>query len=160
MDVRYINPFVVATVTLFDRMLCCRLERGALAIHSLQEPYRGVSGIIELSGEVQATIVLNLSRQVALAASRVWLEETVHDLNSDVVDVVGELVNIIGGQARSKFRRSNISMGLPRVVKEHMHFITFPAHCQPIRIPFQSPWGPLSVDVGMTAAKSVLASAM
>lgn len=155
MDVRYVNPFVTATVTLFDRMLNSPLERGALALHPLQEPYRGVSGIIELSGDVQATIVLNLSRQVALAASKVWLEESVHDINADVVDVVGELVNIIGGQARAKFRRANITMGLPRVVKEHMHFITFPPGSQPICIPFQSQWGSLSVDVGMISTKAL-----
>lgn len=156
MDVRYVNPFVTATTTLFDRMLGCKLERGALTLHSPKDPYRGISGIIELSGNVQATIVLNLSRELAMSASRVWLKEHVQGINANVIDVVGELVNIIVGQARAELCFPGVTMGLPRVAKEHTHFIKFPKDCKPISIPFRCDWGQLSVDVGMTAMQEAV----
>lgn len=158
MDVRYVNPFVSATSALFERMLSCQLERGAPLRHQPSKPYQGISGVIDLTGEVDGIVVLNLSRQVALGTTSAWMREKVSEIGPIVIDVAGELVNIICGHARSLLEDSAISMSLPRVLKGSTYFIAFPRDARAIRIPFRSPWGDLTVDIGMTEPAAATAT--
>lgn len=149
MNVEIINPFVTATVTLFDKMLRCRLTRGELSLIPAAQHYQGVTAIIDLTGEIDCRVALNLSRPVALGATSNWTGETVSAVNADVVDTVGELVNIIAGQARSQLEHLPLRMGLPQVLKTPTHRVDFPNVKRAVRIPFHSVWGTLFVDVGM-----------
>lgn len=150
MDVRYVNPFVSATTALFERMLGVPLDRGGLKRLPANKPYQGISGVIDLTGEIDGIVVLNLSRQVALGLTTAWMKEKVSEIGPTVIDATGELVNIICGHARSLLEEGTISMSLPRVLKGSTYFIAFPRDAQAIRIPFHSPWGDVTVDVAMT----------
>ncbi|HTN01166.1 MAG TPA: chemotaxis protein CheX [Planctomycetaceae bacterium] len=149
MNVEIINPFVIATVALFDKMLQCRLTRGDLAVIPAVQHYHGVTAIIDLTGECNCRVALNLCRPVALSATSQWTGESVSAINADVVDTVGELVNIIAGQARAQLEHLPLQMGLPQVLKTPTHRVEFPNVMRAIHIPFHSEWGLLSVDVGM-----------
>jgi chemotaxis protein CheX len=146
-DVRLINPFVQATDIVFDRMLCCRLERMPLKLTPVHQPYRGLSGVIDLQGTSRGRVVLNLPRSVALGASSVFLDQWVSEIGPDVHDVVGELTNMICGHAKARLRGSQLSMKLPVVEKELLHYVDFPESVRPIRVPFRSSWGPVTLDV-------------
>ena len=58
--------------------------------------------MIGLSGKAQGTVVLGLSREAAISAAEVLLQERPAEINGDVTDAVGELVNIIAGSAKAK----------------------------------------------------------
>lgn len=149
MNVEIINPFVAATVALFDKMLQCRLSRGELCLIPAAQHYQGVTAIIDLTGDFHCRVALNLPRAVALAATSRWTGESVSAVNADVVDTVGELVNIIAGQARAQLEHLPLQMGLPQVLKTPTHRVDFPKVKRAVHIPFHSAWGILSVDVGM-----------
>lgn len=150
MDVRLINPFVLATTTMFEKMLDCPLKRGELGVRPARDPYQGISGVMELKGGVTGVVVLNLSRNVALQAAGVMLNEHVSELNVHVVDTVGELVSIVNGQARARLTRLRLKPAFPKVLKERFHTVTFPAGHKVIHIPFESLWGPLCVDLSIS----------
>ena len=130
-------------------MLNCRLERGRPYLKNGTQPQHEVSGVIGLSGKAQGTVVLGLSREAALGAAEAMLQERPPQINGDVTDAVGELVNIIAGSAKAKLEHLELSLSLPTVITGKNHCVEFPTNVTPICIPFTSPWGDVSVDVGL-----------
>ncbi len=149
MKVEYINPFLLSTISVFDTMLNCKLERGVPYLKNGTQPQQVVSGVIGLSGKAQGTVVLGLSREAALSATEVLLQERPAEINADVTDAVGELVNIIAGNAKAKLEHLNMSVSLPTVITGKNHCVEFPTKVTPICIPFTSAWGDVTVEVGL-----------
>ncbi len=147
MNVKFINPFLTATVSVFDTMLGCTLTRETPYIKSGSQPSHEVSGIIGLSGKAQGMVVLSLSREAALGVTEAMLQERPDTINSDVTDAVGELTNIIAGSAKGQLEHLEMSVSLPTVITGKSHAIEFPSRVTPICIPFQSEWGAVAIEV-------------
>jgi len=151
MKAEYINPFLGAVVATFDKMLGCELDRLDLCLKDDHAPKHEVSGVIGLSGKAIGTVVLSLSEEVALKAASQMLMVEATEIDDDVVDAVGELANMVAGGAKAELEEYQLSISLPSVITGRGHDVRFPSNVTPICIPFNSPWGPLSVEVGMTA---------
>jgi chemotaxis protein CheX len=149
MKVEYINPFLSAMISVFDTMLGCTLTRYELYVKESVQPEHEISGIIGLSGRAKGAIVLSLCREAALSATEALLGERPLDINSDVADAVGEITNIVAGNAKSKLEHLNMSVSLPTVIIGKCHTIEFPKNTTPICIPFDSKWGPVTAMVGL-----------
>jgi chemotaxis protein CheX len=77
-----------------------------------------------------------------------------------VIDVVGEITNMVAGAAKAQLAELSMSIGLPTVITGKSHIINFPRGVTIVSIPFESSWGALCVDVGLKeAGVSVPASA-
>jgi chemotaxis protein CheX len=59
MKVEYINPFLTATIDVFNTMLRCPLTRGKPFAKGGPQPQYDVSGIIGLSGTAKGIVVLS-----------------------------------------------------------------------------------------------------
>ncbi len=77
------------------------------------------------------------------------LQERPLDINANVTDAVGELVNIIAGGAKARLEHLSLNVSLPTVITGKFHCIEFPTKVAPICIPFDSPWGEITVEVGL-----------
>ncbi len=149
MKVEYINPFLAATVNVFNTMLRCQLTRGQPFLKGGVQPDYDVSGVIGLSGSAKGTVVLSLCREAALMAAAAMLGERPEAVNADVRDAVGELTNMIAGSAKAKLEHLALSVSLPSVITGKGHCIDFPKNVTPICIPFDSAWGAITVEVGL-----------
>lgn len=149
MKVEYINPFVTALTHAFSTVLSCEVERGQISLNHGCVIQHDISGVIGLSGNAVGTVVLSLSGPVAMAAASTMLMTEINEINADVVDAVGELTNMVAGAAKAKLEQYNMSIGLPTVVTGAGHEVRFASNITPITIPFQTQWGPLTLDVGL-----------
>jgi chemotaxis protein CheX len=152
MKAEYINPFMTSLTNAFDTMLSCPVQRGKLTLKSAATPQFEVSGVIGLSGNAVGTVVLSLSRDVAMKATSVMLMTEANELNSDVVDAVGELTNMVAGAAKAELEEYKLSISLPNVVLGKGHEIRFPSNVTPICVPFSCEWGELAIEVGLAPA--------
>lgn len=152
MKAEYINPFVTSLHNTFRTMADCEVRRGALRLSTGPCPSHDVSGIIGLSGKAIGTVVLSLSRSVALRAASAMLMTECTELNADVTDAVGELTNMVAGAAKAQLEQLDMSIGLPTVIIGSGHTVRFPSNVQPLCVPFDTEWGPLALDVGLTEA--------
>ena len=149
MKAEYINPFLSATVSVFGTMLGCELGRRDPFVKEGFRPEHEVSGIIGLSGKAKGIVVLSLNKEAALQATSVLLKEQHSEMNTDVIDAVGELTNIIAGNAKAQLEHLALSVSLPTVITGSGVSIEFPRDVSPICIPFESSWGEISVEVGL-----------
>lgn len=157
MDVNFINPFIQSATNVFSTMLNSPLERLRLSLKTTSTPSQEVSGVIGLSGKVSGSVVFSLSRSVAFAAVKQMLDIEVSELNSEVVDAIGELTNMIAGGAKASFPNEKLSIGLPNIIVGRNHAVMFPGNVQPICVDFRTLWGPVALEVGFdTRVNSVL----
>lgn len=155
MNVSYINPFITATTNVFKTVLDCEIERRSLSLKPSYAPSFEVSGMIGLSGKATGAVVLSVSSPVAFKLVETMLEVRVHEINSDVVDAVGELTNMIAGGAKTFLSQYELSLGLPAVFTGRSRSIDFQSKTCPLCIMFDTPWGPMAVEVGLDAPQAV-----
>ncbi|MEM8865291.1 MAG: chemotaxis protein CheX [Planctomycetota bacterium] len=148
MKVEHINPFLNAVSNTFATMLSADARRGDLSLGDPRVRTYPISGIIGLSGNASGTVVINMSNEVALAAASTMLMEEMTEVNDDVLDAVGEIVNMIAGQAKTDLSEFELSMSLPNVVTGLGHEVRFPSATPPLCVPFETDHGPLRLEVG------------
>ncbi len=156
--VEFINPFIVAVTKTLETMVGCAVTRGAPQLKKNPQTLYPISGIIGLSGVVAGTVVLTMSHELALKSASAMLMEECTELNPDVFDAVGELTNIIAGNAKAQLEEYKLGLSLPNVINGTNTELRFPENCQPITIPFTTDFGPMAVEIGFTAPKDEASS--
>ncbi|MBT3273705.1 MAG: chemotaxis protein CheX [Spirochaetales bacterium] len=149
MQVKYINPFLNASVNLFQTYLGLNVK--SLKPFILEDPQglSEVSGIIGLAGETTGAVVLSFSRDTAIKIISKLEGKTYNALGKEVIDGVGELINIIAGNAKKDLSEFRIEISLPGVITGTTYRIHWPAGIPVVKIPFESDVGPFSVNVSL-----------
>ena len=150
MRVEYINPFVAAVKNVYATMLSCEARRGKPVLKDNNRADHCISGVIGLSGKAVGAAVLSMSEQSALAAASHMLMCEITEISDDVVDAVGELVNMMAGAAKAELAEYELMISLPNVITGNAHEIHFPSDVRPVSIPFDTDWGPITLTVGLT----------
>lgn len=149
MKAEHINPFVSSAVEVFSTMLKCDLTRGALSLNADFQPSHDISGVIGLSGKASGTVVVSVDRNVALSITERMLGERPNSINTDVIDAVGEVTNMIAGRAKAGLEHLAMTLALPTVITGKNHIIRFGSAAQTICIPYTCEWGDISLEVGL-----------
>lgn len=149
MDANHINPFIKSTLNVFETMLNCKVQRTGLTLVETPEAIHEISGIIGLSGKASGSVVVNVSREVALGAYERLLGEPADQINDEVTDLIGEITNMIAGSAKADLHQYEMSVGIPNVITGVGHTVHFPSKVRPICVHFSSDLGPLALIVGL-----------
>ena len=117
MDVRYINPFIEAVQDVFKTMLSTDTFIGKPFLKGSDDNGKtSVSVIIGLSGGMIGMIAMCLSNQTALKLAGKLVGQEMGMDHPDLADALGELLNMVAGQAKSKFDDLDTQISLPRVI--------------------------------------------
>jgi len=129
MDVKYINPFIVAAQSVFKTMLGIEVNLNKPVLKSERTTSGDITGIIGLVGDKKGTITISFREKGAMFVFQTLVGDDCSGVTPDVVDAIGELTNIISGQARKEFEKAGINLkaSIPMVVvgkNVEMNFIT------------------------------------
>ena len=144
----YINPVLSATKSVFETMMGITPKRTALLLKETMEPHYEISAVIGVTGKVAGTIVLSMSEKAAFGVLDRLLGIEADEINTEVCDAIGELTNMIAGQAKLKMEHLELSISIPNIVSGKNHTIHYPSNVRPICIVFESEIGPFAVEVG------------
>lgn len=149
MKAQFINPFISAAVNLFRNYMGVGIEPGKPRIQ--EDPYEleGVSAIIGLAGDTTGALVLSFTRETAIAMVSRLEGKEYQVLGAEILDGVGEMVNIIAGNAKKDLADYRIHISLPGIVTGKSYHINWPQGVPVITIPFQSEMGPFSINVSI-----------
>ena len=153
MKAKYINPFLAASMNLFKEHLGVDVRSLNPFVRKDPTVLEEVSGIIGLAGETTGAVVLSFSRTTAMNIVSVFAGRTYTALTNEVLDGVGELVNIIAGNAKKDLLDFRVSISLPGVIVGSSTKIHWPEGVPVITIPFDSNLGSLSVNVSLKEAE-------
>ncbi|MDR2073097.1 MAG: chemotaxis protein CheX [Spirochaetaceae bacterium] len=125
---QYIDPFIQVCTTVFKDMLNCTAIPDR-AYFTGKETFLNwdISGIIALTGEVRGMVAISMKYPTASKITGILLKTSETISSPDMVDAVGELVNIITGNVKKKLEDMfRISISLPKVVYGKAHSIVIP----------------------------------
>ncbi len=126
-NVEFINPFIESTVNVFSTMCGIDIRRKKLFLKDDHKMLGDISGVMGLSGSATGSVVISLPEKLAcIVVARMLGEEPATELNADVADGVGEIINMISGQAKSAFSKTKyqFNISIPSVVSGAGHEIT------------------------------------
>lgn len=149
LDVRAINPFLTAAQTLFATMAKIDV---VLARPRLRRPGEDlarafeISARIDLVGPTEGVIAVALSSDVACALASALCGYNVRNLNDDCRDALGEIANMLVGQAKTGLPGGTSRMSVPVIVPTAD--VVFPDDNAVILIPFDTHRGRFVIAVG------------
>ncbi len=124
MKAEYINPFVKSTINVFNTMLGMSPVKKGLYIKKDKLSRHEISGFIGLAGKINGFVTLSFSENIACLIAKTFLCEEKKEIDDDVVDVVGEMINMIAGGAKKEFVEAGkpFKISIPSIItgKGHM----------------------------------------
>jgi chemotaxis protein CheX len=138
---QFIQPFIDVCTSVFKEFVKCDLipER---VYFSKREDFLNwdISGLIALTGDTKGIVAISMKTQTALEITRILTGTTHTYLDSDVVDMIGEVVNIISGNVKKTLEDTfRLIISLPYIIKGKAHLVVIPAErtrllCIPFKI--------------------------
>lgn len=152
-DPSYIKPFVVAAKNLFETMIEVPFQLGQPTLKTGSDvPPHEISSIIGISGAVNGCVVISFSHAVAFEVVSAMIGSEVTELDDDSTDAIGEIANIIAGNAKTDFPTNNNSISVPSVVVGK-HKVTYPTGIPIITIPCNTEKGELFIEIALKENK-------
>jgi chemotaxis protein CheX len=153
MDVKFINPFVMAITNVFETMVHTKVRTGKPMLKQADLVTAEVSGIIGLSGDVQGSVVLSFPGNVACKVASAFAGVDLTMNSPDFTDAVGELANMVAGNAKKDFGEHKASISLPSVIIGPGHKVSQSKASPFLVIPCETALGTFNVEVALIAGK-------
>ncbi|MCB1172765.1 MAG: chemotaxis protein CheX [Leptospiraceae bacterium] len=113
MKAELINPFLDATIAVFRMMLKTELVRGRTLLRTSPMPAHDIAIFIDLMGQYHGQVVYSMnSETVHRIVERLIPGIPAGDVEEEYRDVIGEIGNMITGNALQAFVQSNAEMNL------------------------------------------------
>ncbi|MEW5924074.1 MAG: chemotaxis protein CheX [Candidatus Zixiibacteriota bacterium] len=151
MQVEIISQFTLSVSEVFENMLACSVQ---LSQDKSQETESGgpeVIGVIGLSGTAQAVIAVRFSPEAARNAVGRMVGCTFESVDDSVTDGVGELINMIVGNAKVKLESHSLTMGLPSVFLGSLCKVNTPPRVNWVDLPFTCELGSFNLAIAFRA---------
>ena len=149
MDVKLINPFIDATMNVLETMATTKPRPGEPYLKKDRVARGEVSGVIGLTGEVSGTLSVSFTETSILSVVSNMFGEEMKEVNEEIKDAVGEITNIISGQARQKLEESGRSLkaAIPTVITGKNHTITHITPYPVFAVDFNTDNGGFTIEV-------------
>lgn len=138
MKAEYINPFLKATINVLSTMASTNPTPGKPFVKTDKLSKGDISGIIGLTGAQQGSVVVSFTKECALKVISAMMMCEYTELNDEVRDAVGEITNMISGDARRQLADigAKFEAGIPTVITGKGHEISHLGDGPCIVIPF------------------------
>ncbi len=149
MDVTLINPFINATMNVLETMAFMEVNPGKPFLKTDNVAIGDITGLMGLTGVANGTVAVTFQKECILAIVSNMFGEEMGEINHEIIDAVGELTNMISGQARRELEEIGRSFkaAIPSVVAGPGHSITHYTKGPKIAIPFTTDNGDFTIEV-------------
>ncbi len=153
-NVQFINPILSGVLSVLSTMAGIEAKPGRPYLNRKRKAAGDITGSVEISGHAKGVISLSLSREVILTIVNNMLSENYTEINDDIADAVGELTNMISGQARSILSESGMSFqsGTPTVTQGKGARLKHIDSAPILAVPFSCENGSLVVEISLDEA--------
>lgn len=142
------KPFVQATINVLSTMAGLDPQPGKPYVKQDNTAKGDVSAVIGFTGDKNGSISVSFSKKCAIAVVKAMLGDDVEDILRDTKDAVGEVSNMISGQARAGLAEMGMHFqgSTPSVILGDNHSITHVTKSQVVAIPFSTSYGDFTVE--------------
>lgn len=150
MDVKFLNPFVEATVEVLKAEIGVNVQRGSLSLHQSALTTDDVTVLIHLVGQVHGVVMYGMNTQTGIRFVTQILGQEFTEFDSLAQSGVAELGNVISGRATIKFSQAGYASNIspPTLISGkgvQISTLDFPR----IVVPLQTNLGELTVHLAL-----------
>lgn len=149
MDVELAKPFIKAAMDVIGTMAFMTPRPGKPFVKKNTIATGDVTGLVGLTGEnKRGSVSISFSKPCAVTMVKNMLGDDVQDIVQDVKDAVGEITNMISGQARAGLSEKGLVFAgsTPTVIMGDNHSITHIARSPIMAIPFETDAGGFTIE--------------
>jgi chemotaxis protein CheX len=149
MNVDYINPFLEGTINVLKTMARVEARPGKPFLKKDNTAAGDVTGIIGVTGATEGSLAVTFTQSCILHIVSCMLGEQFDKISAEIKDAVGELTNMISGDARRVLGEKGVSLeaSIPTVVSGPGHSVDHISNSPTIVIPFSTDHGNFTVEV-------------
>jgi len=151
MKVELVNPFLAAAINVLRTMAFTEARAGKPFIKKDKKAVGDVTGIIGITGQATGSLSITFSQRCIENVVGNMFGEKIEGITDEVRDAVGEITNMISGDARRKLDEQgfNLKASIPTVISGSGHIIKHisPGPC--VAIPFETDSGSFVVEVSL-----------
>lgn len=139
MNVAFINPLLEATVEVLQTMAFTELQVGKPFLKDKTAISHGdITGIVGLTGDSHGSLAVSFSEAAILQVVSNMFGEAFKEINDEVSDAVGEITNMICGDARRILAEKGYQLqgAIPTVINGKNHKICHVFRGPVLVIPF------------------------
>ena len=158
MQVDLINPFIDATLNVLETMAGTSPQAERPTVKADMRTWGDVTGIIGMAGaDVTGSMILSFDKASILAIVSRMLGEEYFEINSQVIDAVGELANMVSGGAKATLESKNFKfdMATPLMITGRGLEITQFTKVPVIVVPFRTGEGQFVVEANLSRRQKV-----
>lgn len=147
-DVTIAKHFIKATTTILTTMAGLHAVPGTPYVKKDQNATGDISAIIGITGPKNGTISVSFTAESAHGLVTGMLGDDIMDIEQDMQDAVGEVANMVSGQARASIAEAGLILhgSTPSVVVGKNHKIHHMTKAVVIAIPFKTQCGDFTVE--------------
>lgn len=150
MNAEFVNPFIAGLMNVMDTMAQTALTPGKPRKKQDDVAKGDVSGLIGMVGpEVRGSMSITFEENLALTVMERMVGERPAEIDAEVADMVGEVTNMICGNAKRDLAERGYEFGMatPVVVSGKQHSISHQVDGPKIILPFQSEVGMAFLEI-------------
>ena len=148
MDVELAKPFIKAAISVISTMAFITPRPGKPFVKKNSVAQGDVTGLVGLTGDKNGSVSISFSKGCAVAIVKNMLGDDISDIMNDVKDAVGEITNMVSGQARAGLAEKGLVFqgSTPSVIMGDGHTISHMARNPIMAIPFETDHGGFTIE--------------
>jgi chemotaxis protein CheX len=149
MQAAIINPFLEATVSVLKTMASVDVQPGRPFVKKGTISRGDISGVVGMTGGAEGSLSLTFSKECICHIIGRMFGETFSEITDEVKDAVGELTNMISGDARRRLEADGVLLAgaIPSVICGPGHEIRHVTKQPIISIPFLTGNGDFTIEI-------------
>ena len=150
MNVEFINPFIMAFKNVLETMAQIKLSAEAPKKKADEIARGDVTGLLGMTGpQVKGSFSITFEKDLALEIMSRMLGERPVSIDAEVIDLVGELTNMVAGGAKNALSSKGYEFGMatPVVVTGKDHTITHLVDGPKLILPFKGLNGKACIEI-------------
>ena len=150
-----INPFISATISVFEQMANIELKKSGVSLKDFPTPSNEIAIIIGINGFIQGQIVYSLKTSTAKSFVQAMVPKETPITEELITASLGELTNIITGQTTIELSGRNRILHItpPTVVIGENNIINF-VKLKTITVELSSILGTIEINIAIKEGNS------
>ena len=150
MRIEYIDPFVESAIHILNITVSKEVTKGEITLRTFVTPMLGVALIVGLAGQVSGRVIVNMSKETALAIASIMNNEKMEEFDELTSSTLCELANLITGRAITKLYDLGYKFDItPPAMLTGENLKISDNKLEALIVPLQLPQGKIEINVAL-----------
>ena len=142
------KPFIAAVTMVLSTMAGVTPTPGKPYVKKNLKACGDISAVVGITGAHRGTVSLTFTRSCAVYLVKAMLGDDIADIIQDTCDAVGEITNMVSGQARAGLAEMGIVLqgSTPSIIMGDNHTLSHVSASPVIAIPFSTQAGDFTLE--------------